>query len=141
MFGLFKWSTAVAPSAVAPSAIPPPPPLPGTAVQAAASLDAVNLLRQIDSKLDIILTKLDAAGSSTKKKFTVDTTATENTYKPRFVNPVVNLDFATELARKVEQFKQLKHMGESHGWEAPVTNDPLGEDTQETSTEHFGKSV
>ena len=119
MFNFLRWSSATTTTQGPPP--PPPPPsailpsaIPGATV-AAQSIELVDMLMRIESKLDIIITKLD---SSEKKpmKFHVKPSTETPTITTTTQNPFGSKSFLDELVHKVEELKQYKHMGESHGF-------------------------
>jgi len=137
MFNLFRWSSNNEndTDGGAPLSLPPPPPPPPPSTQhfnaMCRSMDLMSTLSRIESKLDIILTKLDG---SKRKKFTIiktsETSETHGTLNKTSCetpsetpcetpcetpNEPVS-DFVTELMKKVEEHKIAKHMGASHGF-------------------------
>lgn len=122
MFHLFKWTSGAQP--------PPPPPLPPSLLMdtrsTAQSFDLISTLVRIESKLDIILTKLD----SNKPKYIVSKVSSiDNTgqlpEEPEGHSKICfdrrNENFVNELMKKVEQMKIDKHMGQSHGFMTTVS--------------------
>lgn len=108
--------------------IPSPPPQPSRIT--AQNLDTVALLQRIDSKLDILLTKIDSGSAGThRKKFpTVITTPVETipiTEEPTDEPPQTQgghgesgapPNFTKELFQRIEQLRHAKNMGVSHGF-------------------------
>jgi hypothetical protein len=106
---MFSWFSRQVPLVI------PPPPQPSKIT--AQNMDIITLLNRIDSKLDILLTKSD--GSSQRKKFPTVIIEPLVEAKPVEEPPVttrVGGDFTNELFQRIEQLKNVKHMGVSHGF-------------------------
>jgi hypothetical protein len=103
-----------------PTVIPPPPQQPSKIT--AQNMDIVALLNRIDSKLDILLTKMDGSGTQRKKFPTVTTQEISSETKEGGHGGNVDVttrgvpNFTNELFQRIEQLKHVKHMGESHGF-------------------------
>ena len=94
MFNLFRWSsnnnevTSIPPPPPLPSLSPPAPPtpppspylsMPGIVSNNAQSFDVISTLQRIESKLDILLTKIDSNGNQRKKFIIKEQNETNNT--------------------------------------------------------------
>lgn len=92
---------------------PPPPPSPvcaGSAITTAQLFDLMDSLTRIESKLDIILTKIDMT-STNRKKFVVAEPSIKETNEPKIIErhvPKLNSNFVDELMRKIEERKIAK---------------------------------
>lgn len=101
--------------------VPPPPPQPSRIT--AQNLDTLALLQRIDSKLDILLSKMDSTNREPRKKFPtvvippevkVNEEVTDSEEKEHTTQP--KGDFTKELFQRIEQLKHTKNMGVSHGF-------------------------
>ena len=125
---------------------PLPPPLPPHPVHPSSpvtctsvgnvtqTFEILETMRQIESKMDLILTKLNTlevceakrreqSSLEGRKKFqpvsvTVETSTSRElcSSTPTKILSFGDLQFKEELVRRVEELRAIKHMGESHGF-------------------------